>query len=414
MRRVEHAHLNEPAVKESGQASRTPPVIVLGGTANALSVARRLGARRIPVYALNYPREAVRYSRHCRFIELDDDGGPRAWAAFLLSPRSEWLRGAILLACSDEAIALVVDHAEALARKFVLEEGEVALRGCLLDKLCTYRLAREVGIPTPAFWPAATAHELETAIGECRFPVLVKPLLSPAFTRAYDRKYILAEDAAALREVHAEASRRQFAVLVMEFIPGDDDLSVSYNAYLDDHGRVLAGLTTQIIRRYPMNMGPACHEIVDCDPEVAAQGLLLLRAIALRGIGCIDFKRDPRDGVLKLIEINARFIGPDRLLVAAGVDFASLSYDRLTGRPVSPAPAHKAGLRQWLPKKELFALRERRAARMITIVDWAASLLHWPHLPYFSWRDPAPAIVLGARSLHRFVGNRTRRLFSAP
>ena len=43
-----------------------PPAILLGGGANALSVARSLGRLGVAVYALEDPGTFVRYSRHCR------------------------------------------------------------------------------------------------------------------------------------------------------------------------------------------------------------------------------------------------------------------------------------------------------------------------------------------------------------
>jgi len=45
-----------------------PPVIVLGGRANALSVARQIGRLGAAVYALNEPGAFVGYSRYCRQI----------------------------------------------------------------------------------------------------------------------------------------------------------------------------------------------------------------------------------------------------------------------------------------------------------------------------------------------------------
>lgn len=189
----------------------------------------------------------------------------------------------------------------------------------------------------------------------------------------------------------------------MEFIQGDDDMSCTYNAYMDEYGQPLVGLTTRIIRRFPTNMGQACYEVVDRSPDVAALGLTLFRAIGLRGIGCVEFKRDRRDGELKMIEVNARFIGPDRLLVAAGVDLAAVSYDRLTGRRVSPSTTYRTGLRLWFPKNDFLAFRERRRAGTMMFAQWAASLLQRRHLPLLDWRDPAPDVMSAAKWFSRFL-----------
>ena len=51
-----------------------PPVLILGGTENALSLARSLGRHGIDVYAAVLQHEAVRFSRYCqRSFAADSD-----------------------------------------------------------------------------------------------------------------------------------------------------------------------------------------------------------------------------------------------------------------------------------------------------------------------------------------------------
>src|SRR5690349_21892858 len=95
--------------------------VVLGGSNNALSVARRLARNGVEVVAINYRHEAVRYSRYARYLHLANGDSPAGWAEFLLGHESESLRGAVLLACSDEAIALIVENHAALAARYRLE-----------------------------------------------------------------------------------------------------------------------------------------------------------------------------------------------------------------------------------------------------------------------------------------------------
>src|SRR5712671_552092 len=92
------------------------PAIVLGGCQNALSVARNLTRQGIEVVALNYPYEAVRFSRFARYIRLDGDASPATWEQYLLSEESQRLRGSVLLPCSDEAVSIIVNNHEALSR----------------------------------------------------------------------------------------------------------------------------------------------------------------------------------------------------------------------------------------------------------------------------------------------------------
>src|SRR5690554_4166088 len=75
-----------PAGDASAATAARPPVILLGGEANALSVARDLGRTGVTVFAMVEPRSSVPYSRYCRRIgPAAVDDCETAWAEFLLS-----------------------------------------------------------------------------------------------------------------------------------------------------------------------------------------------------------------------------------------------------------------------------------------------------------------------------------------
>src|SRR5438105_11062910 len=128
-----------------------PPALIVGGDHNALSIARSLGAAGIQVYAINHPQAAVKYSRFCKWINLPIRSAvaPETWAAYLLGDESDHLRGAVLLAGSDEAIELIAENRQVLSEKFTLDVSNPEAQRCMLDKLCTYRAAQAAGVPTP-------------------------------------------------------------------------------------------------------------------------------------------------------------------------------------------------------------------------------------------------------------------------
>src|SRR5205085_2376858 len=110
--------LGGPPVKSS-----LPPVIILGGEANAVSIARCLGRRGVPVYAVNEHAAPVRHSRYCRWLPVPWLGSNEAsWTAYLLGPEAEPFRGAVLLAASDDALEILTEYREPLSRKFLLDE----------------------------------------------------------------------------------------------------------------------------------------------------------------------------------------------------------------------------------------------------------------------------------------------------
>jgi predicted ATP-grasp superfamily ATP-dependent carboligase len=390
-----------------GRASR--PAIILGGNENALSVARNLSCAGIPVYFLNRPSVPARYSRHGRWLALDGgSNAPQDWKRFLLGAQSDRLAGAVLLACSDDAIELIGDNYAALAEKFLLEECPTAVRRGLLDKLSTYEIARAAGIPVPGFWFAASAAEKLRVAEECRFPVVLKPRLSHHSARI-GRKHIRADTKADLEAAFRRLEELGIPAVVMEFIPGGDDKLCSYYSYFDESGAPLVHFTKRHPRRYPANLGGATYHETTWDAEAAALGERFFRHAGLRGLGNIEFKRDDRDGKLKIIESNARFTASDALISRCGVDFAKLTYDRLTGRPPAPFSGYRSGMVLWFPIEDFLAFRELRRRGEITWGAWLRSVRRTEILPYFRWDDPLPSLMnllLRTRSLARGAARR--------
>jgi D-aspartate ligase len=386
-----------------------PPVILLGGAAGtAISVARSLHKAGAEVYLLSEADNPAVLSRHARHI------APRcrdaaAWAAFLLDPASEPLRGAVLLACSDAALELVIDHRAELAGSYVLDVSAVGAQRAMLDKLATYVAAREAGVPTPRFWEVGSERQLLAQAGDYVYPLIVKPLFSHRYAVLSADKFLYARDLDELREAYRTAGANQLEVMLVEEVPGPDDLLCSYYTYVDESGDPCFDFTKRVIRRYPEHRGLACYHITDWNPEVRDLGRRLLSHVGLRGLANVEFKRDLRDGQLKLIECNARFTAANGLLTAAGCDLAPFVYGRLVGGAPDAPRAYRRGRRLWNPGKDFRAFLELRADGGLGLPGWLASVAHRQVFYYFRWDDPLPAAVLTGRAARRALRAGVRR-----
>ena len=375
------------------RSSRRPPAIVVGGGANALSVARSLGKIGVRVFALNFPNEYVCRSRHA--TPLPVPGGPdyaREWAEYLLGPQSDSLRGAVLLAASDAALMLIAQHRTELAAKYVLDDSCVSAQQTMLNKLSTYRAAESAGVPTPKFWLAQTPDEIEQLRDELVFPLIVKPQLSHLFEERFGAKFLVATDFEQLLNAFRIVADAQIPALLMEQIPGPDSQLCSYYTYLDEECNPLFDFTKRIIRRFPVNMGAACYHVTDWIPEIREPALRLFRGVGLRGLANVEFKLDERDGQYKLIECNARFTAANGLVARCGMDLAQFVYRRLTGEPQQPLTHFRSGIRLWYPLEDFKAFRDLHRRGELSWAGWFKSLLHPQMLPFFAWSDPWPSV----------------------
>ena len=376
----------------------------MGGSVNALSIARSLGRRGVPVYALNDPQAYVCASRYARRIDLPGSGDTaNAWRDYLTGPASDGLRGAVLLAASDEGLELIMQHRDELGKKFLLDESNPVAQRAMLNKLTTYQAATAAGVPTPRYWVASGREEIDRLREELVYPLIVKPQLSHLFEQRFGTKFIVVDRFEALGDALDSARAARLDMLLMEKIVGPDDRLASYYTYLTGRGTTLFHFTKRILRRFPVNMGSGCYHITHRDPTLRELALRLFQHVGLVGLANAEFKRDDRDGQWKLIECNARFTAANGLLMDCGLDLPWFVYSRLVGIEPPPMDHYKSGVRLWYPVEDFKAFLQLRRHGELTLWRWLVSVLHPQTLPYFRFRDPWPSLVGTWRRVAGFV-----------
>lgn len=394
----------DTAVPTSSARQALPPVIVLGGNDNALSLARSFGRRGIDVYALNYPGSDVASSRFVTSIDLPDfDCFESAASDWLCGPASDNFRHSVLLAASDEGLTIIARHHDTLSQRFLLDRCNPEAQLQMLDKLATYILAREAGVPTPGFWQIGSRDDLQEYRDQFVYPLIVKPVLSHVFQQKFQRKFLVAEDFSELLSAWQVADDAEIDVLLVEKIPGPDSQLCSYYTWLDEDGRTAFDFTKRIVRRFPVNEGLATCHVTDHVEGVKEHAVRLFRHVGLQGLANAEFKLDKRDGQLKLIECNARFTAANTLVARAGMDLASLVYNRLAGLPLPDMTTFRDGLTLWDPLRDFRAFRELSRRGELTLTDWLRSVARRHCFPAADLTDPLPGLM---RLIRRFKRNR--------
>lgn len=356
-------------------------------------------------------------SRHCAsYVDLGSQEG-------VVERLLDWLRsssprGAVLLPCSDEALELIVHHRTELDELGHLPiEADDALLAAMLNKEKTYELASEVGTLTPLTWTPAGELDLDAAMEAIGFPCALKPVHSHLFAQHFGvaNKLFVAEDR---RQLHAGLKRARalgLEMAVTEIIPGPDTELLSYCGYLDELGEPLTHFTFRKIRQFPIHFGLGCYVVSDWNEQVVEEGLRFLRGIGLRGLFHVEFKRDPRDGLLKLLECNHRFTIE---AIFSPVDLPLLAYNRVVGLPLPSPRPYRGGVRLWSPVNDARAFLAYRSRGELTLAQWLRSLLHRQRFHAFRWSDPLPAVyahlALLARGIRRRLARRPGALLTDP
>ena len=84
--------------------------------------------------------------------------------------------------------------------------------------------------------------------------------------------------------------------------------------------------TAAKVRLTPRSFGPPSVVVSRVIPEIIEPARRLLDALGYEGYSCTEFKRDPRDGVYKLMEVNGRFNLSSLLMLRCGINLPAMAY----------------------------------------------------------------------------------------
>jgi predicted ATP-grasp superfamily ATP-dependent carboligase len=367
--------------------------LILGGAATALSVARSLGRAGIAVDAFGerLVPPAVRWSRYARsYREVPPTGAVQShWAAMLEQHRT----GAVVFPCGDEGLEFVARN-----RSMLLDLGfrpipaNDALVLAMLDKAKTSELAMAAGVEVPQTATVASEADVDAAIGAFAFPCALKPLHSHEFSRHFSGKAIVVWNADEMREAFRGLVSSGVQTMITEIIPGIDDSYCSYYSWFDENSEALLHFTKRKLRQFPIGFGTGTFHETVWEPDAAEIGYRLFKHVRLRGLGNVEFKRDARDGRLKLIECNLRFTAANELVRRAGTDLALIAYCDATDQTMPAVDEFRAGLHQWHPTEDVRAFLAYRSEGRLTSMAWARSVARPQCFPTFAFRDPLPAL----------------------
>lgn len=332
-----------------------PPVVVLpvsGGT--GLGILRNLGRLGVPMVAMDdNPAAMGLASRYAVPLPCHD---PRHQGEEALIQDLERLgealpQRAVLFPAFDDHVWAVSRHRERLSKYYRIPLSGWEVMGRVEDKELQLKAAAAAGIDIPRTAYVHAPGDLAGAASGMAFPALFKPIRPQEMRRRFGFKVIPVPTAADLPAAY-EKARICGPLLLQEIIPGGDGAFFTCGAYHDAASRPLGLFVSRKLRQHPRDFGEARIAESDWNDEVVAAALRLLTALSFHGVSGTEFKLDPRDGRLKLMEVNARHWLHHTLSTAAGVNLSLIAYKDALGQPIQ-GPRQEDGVRWTDLKHEL-------------------------------------------------------------
>jgi predicted ATP-grasp superfamily ATP-dependent carboligase len=311
----------------------------------ALAVVRSLGRRGVPVTVgertfLN----TSFFSKYCakRLVYPSPRRFPNQFIEFLLKEVKK-NRYDYLFPMEEETLLLTAKYHSEISTYTHLLISDLKQIEFVRDKRNLIQFAETHGIPIPKTHYLPPTQSLPPWGGREGLGYVIKPRISSgSFGIAYVKKE---EDLiASYQRVH----ERYPLPMIQEWIP-DGGGVYGLSALLDEASNIKAAFVHKKLRMYPVQGGPSTLREGVEHPQIMELGLSLLKSLNWVGIGMVEFKVDPRDGIPKLMEVNPRFWGSLQLAIVSGVDFPYLLLKMARGESFDPVLHYTVGKRcRWL------------------------------------------------------------------
>jgi predicted ATP-grasp superfamily ATP-dependent carboligase len=387
--------------------------LVLGGNYQGLGIVRSLGRHGVPVWVAHHGDALATYSRYSRRKVTWPGPFESDQTDFLLGfGKEHGLEGWVLFPTADKSAEFVSRNTEALGELFRLTTSPWPQWSIAQDKTLAYARATELGIPVPATWYTDSVEE--AAELELEYPVILKPASGVIDNPISDVKVWRIDDRDELlrRYIEASAFLRAGHVMIQEIIPGGGHGQLSFASTCRD-GEVVAYLTAERIRQMPPDFGRHSTFVETVDiPEVIEPSRRIIADLQLTGLVEVEYKRDPRNGLVKLLDVNARAWGWHSIGAPAGVDFAYLAWRVARGLDVERAIG-RPGVRWARMGSDVPTFAKEILAGRMKLRPYLKSLRPPLEGPVSAKDDPLPMLMepvrLAGRPVHRLRRRRAMR-----
>ncbi len=368
---------------------KLPVAFVLSLFDTGLAAVRSLAREGIPVKGFDSDPRHVGFATRLAPTLLcpDPDREPEALLSFLLNEARQLDQPAVFISASDAFVLFLSRYREQLRPFFRFNLPPAPLMEALINKRSTYELAEKVGTPIPRTFFPESREEVEAIAPLLDYPAILKPLYGHLWRDSVNPlKAIKANSPQELIERYAEYAHSGQKLLAQSVILGPTTNIREVWAYFDPEGEPLGLFTSRKIRQCPPEFGVGSYVESHLDRDLLAVGLHFMRSIGYRGMGCVEFKRDERDGLYKLIELNPRLGQQNRLAGDCGVDFSLIQYFDIIGKPLAPRFHFKEAV-CWLDATGDFdSVRNLGLSPKVWLPEWLGAQSY----AKFAWDDLRP------------------------
>jgi predicted ATP-grasp superfamily ATP-dependent carboligase len=369
------------------------PAIVIGGEYNALGVIRNLGRLGIPVYCLtNSDDDFAIYSRYC----CGYDSAPNIEQDLSVLRERLSLMAAYV---SDKAYVHPTSDLSVLALAHLIDElpdcvasiPRLSAAEILIKKKLFYKSLQDTGVPHP-LTIFSEDEDIEAISHQLPFPVFIKPSISQIFFQQFGTKGFIASNEAELRNHLNQVARYGIEVIVQEIVLGPDTSHYPIIGYLDKQSQPYIVMALQKLRQ------PTFFSVASAMKSIPQRRIAplihwtvtYLQQLRYQGLFGAEWKQDTKDGVCKLLEINARSSWFNTLQTACGANHIAMAYRDALGEAITPIQTYETGVYSKALLMDLKAIKEKLVRGQLSYRQVLKSYIGKQDWLVYARDDPMP------------------------
>jgi predicted ATP-grasp superfamily ATP-dependent carboligase len=393
-------------MKQDSSSRPTIPAVVVGMCSHGLAIARSLGRRGIPVFALesNPALPAIR----TRYAEVSPAANVNSAAliADLVRFRDRFAEDPVLFLTNDNMVRSVAEGFDEIRARYRLHWSDPAVVRRLLDKQHIEAIARSTGLGYPRSWLVSGLADLDHVRNEVRFPMALKPTKPLSGFKA-----LKVHDEGELVRNLKRYERTADHFLLQEWVTGMEPSIYFANFYFDGEHRPIAKFVGRKIRSYPRNLGGACSAEPADRQDIADEALRFFGGAPVRGPASLEIKEDDSGRRFVIEPTIGRFDFYIQCCIANGVDFPYISYAYQTQAALPPPMGQPPGPgRMWVDFENDFP----SLVGSMGSPGWGREV--WQFLvrrkvfAFWAWDDPKPSAFEWPKSFLRYAERAIQRV----
>lgn len=263
--------------------------------------------------------------------------------------------------------------------KLTIPDYDVFMSAYNKNKLMA--LCREKKYPHPITIDLSNCPQ-ESDLNDFPYPALIKPNITTG-----GRGMTLVKTYEEFKSKISNIESKYGSCHLQQFIP-EGGRQIKVQVFVDQKNNRTIGTVIWKQRYYPEKGGSSCCNITIDAPELVEMCSSVLRDLQWEGFADFDLIEDPRDGQLKIMEINPRFPACLKSAVESGIDYANILVDYTIGRPIGDYTYQPGSKLRHIGFECLWFISSKNRFR--TKPNWFSWISHRLSFQDFSFSDPLP------------------------